>query len=71
MTLFIDNTINPALWDEAPVNKVGNANFQAVAEGLDAGEHTVQTHINRGHGLGTWFVNGASGDLENVTVTCG
>ena len=73
VTIFLDNTINSALWDiaEAPVNKVGNANFHAVVEGLSAGEHTVQTHINRGLGQGTYYVNGASGDTENVTVVCG
>ncbi len=72
VTIFLDNTINPALWDiaEAPVNKVGNANFHAVVEGLSAGVHTVQTHINQNHS-GTYYVNGDGEGLNNVTVVCG
>lgn len=55
---------------EAPVNKVGNANFHAVVEGLSAGEHLVQTHINQNFGL-TYYINGADGILNDVTVVCG
>ena len=71
VTLKIDGSIAGTTdIAEAPVNKVGNANFHAVAEGLSAGEHTVQTHINQNNFL-TYYVNGASGALEDVTVVCG